>query len=159
MRSFKHKPDNRRQVYLALASQIEGQLRDAYAKRHEEDSETQSSIAEKLGVDRSAVHRRLTGRVNMTIETLADMIWALRHCIKVEIFDPTETRSNGRHVIPLHTGFEKIEGANVIASSYQNIQSAQSHLPLKGNFWISSAATMHNKSMDVSGNAKQVPTE
>ena len=30
----------------------------------------------------------------MTIETIADMVWALRHAINVEIFDPTERGSN-----------------------------------------------------------------
>lgn len=120
MRSFNHKPDNRRQVYLALASQIEGQLRDAYAKRHDEDNETQSSLAEKLGVDRSAVHRRLTGRVNMTIETLADMVWALRRCIKVEIFDPDESGTNERCVKPreyffkAHSKFESARSEGIL---------------------------------------------
>jgi hypothetical protein len=28
------------------------------------------------------------GRTNMTIETIADMVWALDHEIKIEIFDP-----------------------------------------------------------------------
>jgi hypothetical protein len=29
------------------------------------------------------------GHTNMTLETLADMVWALKHAIKVEVFDPT----------------------------------------------------------------------
>jgi DNA-binding phage protein len=101
VKSFQFEPDNRRQTYLALASQIEGQLRDAYARRYEAKGETQSSLAAKLGVDRSAIHRRLTGRTNMTIETIADMVWALGHCIKVEIFDPETTSTNHRHLRPV----------------------------------------------------------
>lgn len=102
MRSFKRNPDNRRQVYLALVGQVEGQLRDVYAKRHEAGLETQSSVAEKLGVHRSVVHHRLTGRQNMTLETLADMAWALGCCIAVDIYDPADRPSNRARVIPSH---------------------------------------------------------
>ena len=95
-------PNNRRQVFLALASQIESKLRDAYAKRHAAGLDTQTSIAEKLGVDRSAVNRRLIGRTNMRTETIADMVWALGQCIDVDIFDPYERPSNAKRVISEH---------------------------------------------------------
>jgi len=29
------------------------------------------------------------GHTNMTIETIADMVWALDHAVKVEIYDPS----------------------------------------------------------------------
>lgn len=88
MRSFRHKSDDKRSTYLGLAGSIESQLRQAYAKRHEQGRETQASLAEKLGVNRSAVNRRLLGHTNMTIETLANMVWALGYGVKIEIFDP-----------------------------------------------------------------------
>jgi len=71
-------------------------LREAYDRLFQAGLVTQSSIAKKLGVDRSAVHHRLMGHTNMTIETIADMVWALNHAIKVEIFDPhtAQHRSN-----------------------------------------------------------------
>jgi transcriptional regulator with XRE-family HTH domain len=81
-------------MFLKLSSQIEGQLREAYAKKHEAGQINQSALAEKLGVDRSAVHRRLNGRVNMTEETIADMIWGLDLDIDVKIFDPVTTTTN-----------------------------------------------------------------
>jgi hypothetical protein len=76
-------------MFLSLSGQIEGQLREAYDRKFQAGLATQSSLAAKLGVNRSAVHHRLTGRINMTIETIADMVWALDHDIKVEIFDPS----------------------------------------------------------------------
>lgn len=79
--------DPRRRIYLRLASQIEGQLREAYARKHESGECTQSSIAEKLGINRSAVHRRLNGHTNMTTEVIADMVWALGQEIDVKIYD------------------------------------------------------------------------
>jgi transcriptional regulator with XRE-family HTH domain len=89
-------------MYLGLASMIEGQLRDAYAKRHEEGLETQSSLAAKLGVHRSVVSRRLQGRANLTVETIADLVWALGHAIRVEVFDPNERLTNSPFVRSEH---------------------------------------------------------
>ena len=57
---------NRRQVFLALASSIESQLRDAYAKRHAAGLDNQTTLAEKVGVHRSAINKRLLGKTNMT---------------------------------------------------------------------------------------------
>ena len=88
MPSFRTKVSARRGVYLALSAQVERQLREAYARAFETGLVTQSSVADKLGIDRSAVHRRLTGRTNMTLETLADMVWALDQTIEVRIGDP-----------------------------------------------------------------------
>jgi hypothetical protein len=47
-----------------------------------------TTIAKKLRVGRSVVNRRLSGHANLTLETIADMLWALDHDISVEIFDP-----------------------------------------------------------------------
>jgi len=66
---------------------IESKLRDAYARRHDEGKATQASLAEKLGVNRSSIHRRLNGAENMTLKTVADLVWALDCCIEIEIAD------------------------------------------------------------------------
>jgi hypothetical protein len=76
-------------MFLSLSGQIEGQLREAYDRKFQAGLATQSSLAAKLGVNRSAIHHRLMGHTNMTTETIADMVWALDHDIKVEIFDPS----------------------------------------------------------------------
>lgn len=100
VRSFRHQSDNRREVYLNLINSIESQVRQAYARRHEEQGLTQSALAEKLGVDRSVIHRRLSRQTNVTAETVADMVWGLGHCIKVDIFDPEDRPSNEFRVVP-----------------------------------------------------------
>jgi len=82
------KIDARRRIFLSLAGQIESQLREAYDRKFCAGVATQSSLAKKLGIDRSAIHHRLMGHTNMTIETIADMVWALDHDIVVNIFDP-----------------------------------------------------------------------
>lgn len=101
MRSFRHQADNRREVYLNLVNSIETQLRQAYARKHEEEGLSQTALAEKLGVNRSVVHRRLSHQANVTAETIADMVWALGQCIKVEIYDPRDRPSNEFRVMPV----------------------------------------------------------
>ena len=86
MPSSHPKPSDRRKTFLRLAGEIEGQLRDAYDHRYR-SGVTQASIADKLGVNRSAIHHRLMGRGNMTIETIADMVWALGCKISIKISD------------------------------------------------------------------------
>jgi transcriptional regulator with XRE-family HTH domain len=77
-------------MFLNLSGQIEGQLREAYDCQFQAGKATQASLAKKLGIDRSTVHRRLTGHTNMTTETIADMVWGLGYAINVEIFDPSK---------------------------------------------------------------------
>lgn len=98
MPSSRPKPNLRRQIYLALVSKVEGQIRDVFAKRAELEGLTQVAVAEKLGVHRAVINRRLNGRTNMTIETIADMAWAIGACIDVDIYDPAE-RPDRNHTL------------------------------------------------------------
>jgi len=101
MSSFRKLPSLRRQVFLSLSNSIEHQLRKAYAVLHDEDGLTQVDLAERLGVDRSVVHRRLMGHTNMTVESIADMVWALGCCIDVEIYDPKTKPERNNHLAPV----------------------------------------------------------
>jgi transcriptional regulator with XRE-family HTH domain len=113
--SSRAKPNLRRQIYLALVGKVEGQIRDVFTKKAETDGLTQAQVAAKLGVGRSVVHRRLTGRTNMTVETLADMAWAIGACIEVDIYDPLE-RPEKNHVlaealrVPIYTSLPASAG-------------------------------------------------
>jgi hypothetical protein len=94
LRSFRTKLDGRRSTYIHLSGDVETQLREAFDERHQAGEETQASLAEKLGVNRSVIHRRLTGRANLTLSTLADMVWALGYAIKIVIYKPSEAGEN-----------------------------------------------------------------
>lgn len=85
-------------MYLALVSKVEGQIRDVFTKRAEAEGLTQAAVAEKLGIHRAVVNRRLNGRTNMTIETIADMAWAIGACVDVDIYDPIE-RPDRNHTL------------------------------------------------------------
>ncbi len=95
--------DPRRMTFLNLSSQIEGQLREAYDCEFKAGRETQSSLARKLGVGRSAIHRRLSGHTNMTAESIADMVWALNRAIKLEIYDPLNGCTANYHFMAAST--------------------------------------------------------
>jgi hypothetical protein len=83
---------------------VESQLREAFDDRYHAGEETQTSLAEKLGVNRSVIHRRLTGRANLTLSTLADMVWALGYAIKIVIYKPSDTGENAHLAKPAKVG-------------------------------------------------------
>ena len=94
MRSFQRKPTNRRAMYLSGAGSVESQLREAYGNRFDAKLDTQVTLADKLGIGRSAVNKRLRGMMNMTLETVSDMAWALGYSIIIKIFDPGTYHTN-----------------------------------------------------------------
>ena len=108
-------------MFLKLSGMIEGQLRDAYAKKYEAGTLNQSSLAQRLGVNRSAVHHRLTGETNMTIETIADMIWGLDHDIELKIFDPQDSTKN--HSIESHAPLPDASQSSVADTALMRLAS------------------------------------
>jgi transcriptional regulator with XRE-family HTH domain len=86
-----------------LAGQIESQLREAYQRRFDAGELNQSTLASKLGVGRSVIHRRLNGQTNMTIETIAEMAWALDLDVDVR-FDNRATPSDASNCDALGLG-------------------------------------------------------
>jgi hypothetical protein len=88
MPSSRRTTNPKRKMFLNLSGQIESQLREAYGRKFQAGAANQTSLAKKIGIGRSTVHRRLMGHTNMTTESIADMVWALDHAIKVEIYDP-----------------------------------------------------------------------
>lgn len=91
---FQKRPDQRRRVFLNLIGEIENGLRDAYGIRHEQKRINQIKLAEKLGINRSVVHHRLTGRRNLTVRSIADLVWGLDWGVRVEFYDPETERRN-----------------------------------------------------------------
>lgn len=120
MRSLAPKPSNRRAVFLSFATSVESQLRAAYAKRFEQGLETQTTLAKKLGVDKSSVNRRLKGETNMTLQTVADMVWGLEQCIEIKIIDPKENKSNSPRIVPC---FEAEPVIEAVATSNRSTSS------------------------------------
>jgi hypothetical protein len=91
---FRAKPDPRRQFYLALIAQVETALRAAYGKRYEQGRTNQSKLSKLLKVARSTIHKKLTGRTNLTLKSIADLAWALDHKVSFTLADPELDRRN-----------------------------------------------------------------
>lgn len=122
----------RRNTFLALAGAIESRLRDIYASKHEKEGLTQQAIADKLGIGRSVVNRRLKGSQNMTTEAIADMVWALGQCIEIKIYDPQEKCDN-------HKSSIFIENTS-LSAPVTVIKSAGAWLPKKASVLSSGAS-------------------
>lgn len=99
---FQKRPDKRRRVFLSLVSEIDRGLRDAYGARYEQGRTNQKRLAEKLGVHRSVIHRRLTSQANLTVKSIADLVWGLDWGLKIAFFDP-ETEHGQNFAIDLLT--------------------------------------------------------
>jgi hypothetical protein len=112
-------PDLRRQIFLGLASKVEGQLRDLYEKRGREGV-NQTMISKKLGCNKSLITRRLNGRSNMTIETLADMVWAGGGCVTIDIFDPKDRVGSNERLPPHEDFLIHTRNDNSVASFYSD---------------------------------------
>jgi len=75
----------RRRTFVRLIGEIQHALNSAYAEEHEIRGLTKSQIAREIGRDRSFVTRKLTGMSNMTLESLADLAYALNRPVKVTL--------------------------------------------------------------------------
>lgn len=89
---FRKRPDQRRRMFLSLVSQIDKGLRDAYGTRYEQGRTNQKRLSEKIGVDRSVIYRRLTGKTNLTLKSISDLVWGLDWGVAVRFFDPETER-------------------------------------------------------------------
>lgn len=70
--------DPRDEAVAHFISMVGRQLQDAFLHRRNDESMTQQDLAAVLGVDRSRIHRCLSGSSNLTLESVAELVWALR---------------------------------------------------------------------------------
>jgi len=121
-------PNNRRQMYLSLASSVQSQFREAYGARHENSLDNQVTLANKLGVGRSAVNKRLRGLMNYTLESISDLAWALGYAVIIKIFNPNEYATNEFYVRSEHASPPPVlpvgqyfaeSGINSLTTSYE----------------------------------------
>lgn len=59
-------------------SEIGRELQLAFVARKKECGLTQQAVAKMLGINRSQVHRCLSGHANLTADTIGQLAWALR---------------------------------------------------------------------------------
>lgn len=96
--SFRSKIDKRRQTYIRLLSEIAHALNKALEEEHAQRGLTQADIARTLGKQKSFVSRKLSGDTNMTLETLADLAYALDRPVRVSL--PSREPAFGQNFSP-----------------------------------------------------------
>jgi transcriptional regulator with XRE-family HTH domain len=79
------KIEKRRRTYVRLIGQIHHALNDALREEHERRGLTQTGMAEALDMSKSFVSRKMNGTSNMTLETLADLAFALDRAVSVNL--------------------------------------------------------------------------
>jgi predicted XRE-type DNA-binding protein len=83
--SFLFELDPRQEAAADLIADIGRQLQTLHEDRQATGKLTQQDIATRLGVDRARVNKCLSGYNNLTLRTLAELVWAMDGEIEVTI--------------------------------------------------------------------------
>lgn len=91
--------DKRRRTYVRLIGEIHHALNQALVEENALRQLTITKMAEILGHDKSFVSKKMSGMSNMTLETLADLAFALNRPVRVAL--PSRAAKLGsNHVDP-----------------------------------------------------------
>lgn len=86
MTSSRKAPLNkRRRTYVRLIGEINHVLNEALAQEFERRQLTMTKMGEIIDRDKSFVSKKMNGTTNMTLETLADLAYALNRPVKVTL--------------------------------------------------------------------------
>jgi len=112
MTSASPRLDKRRRTFVRLIGEIHHALNQALSEEKESRGLNKTKIARLLGLDRSAISKKFDGRHNMTLESLADLAFALDRPVKVSL--PAREKSAGSNRPEL--GWTNLSAAPVLAS-------------------------------------------
>lgn len=94
------KIDKRRRTYVRLMGEIQHVLNEALSAEYEKRGLTKTEIGKILGLGRSAISKKFDGRHNMTLETLADLAFALDRPVKVALPERVAPSAGSNSVLP-----------------------------------------------------------
>lgn len=77
--------DKRRRTYVRMIGEIQHALRQALGEENAKRNLTRTEMARLLGTNKSFITRKLSGSGNMTLETLADLAFALDRSVKITL--------------------------------------------------------------------------
>jgi len=83
--SFSLNTTPRRRSYVRLIGEIQRALNSALEEENAKRGLTRTMIADILGKNKSVITRKFAGSGNMTLETLADLAYALNRPVKVSL--------------------------------------------------------------------------
>lgn len=87
MTSFRLEVDPKERATGRFFARVIDELQRAVAAEKRERKLTQQKIAEILGVNRSVVNRRISGKDNLTVKSLAETAWALGYEPRFELVE------------------------------------------------------------------------
>ena len=121
MKSSSVKIEPRRRSYLRLIGELESQLHKAYEEEHGTSGLTFADIARKLGCHKSFITRKMNGTSNMTLETLADLVFALRRRITIQMVETEAEDGNhmGINAVP-ETASDYAPGSVTVSYAHAN---------------------------------------
>lgn len=85
MMSSRIELSSRRRTYVRLLGDVRHALNAALVEEAAQHGLTKAELARRIGRDKAFVTRKLDGRGNMTLETLADLAFALNRPVKVSL--------------------------------------------------------------------------
>ena len=89
--SYQIKLDKRARQAAKFISKLQTRIQEMLVQ----SGMTQQEVAERLGVDRSLINRRLTGKANLTARSIADFSYVFGKEVDIKFSEPTqESRVN-----------------------------------------------------------------
>lgn len=114
MTSASPRLDKRRRTYVRLVGEIHDALNQALSEEKEKRGLNKTQIGKVLGLGRSAISKKFDGRHNMTLETLADLAFALDRPVKLSL--PARAAGAGSNQPPAmlvsHSAFPVLASIN-----------------------------------------------
>lgn len=93
--------DDRSEASSDFVSLVGRELQKAFTEQQKNHKLSQQALAKLIGVDRSRVHRCLSGYTNLTLESVADLAWAMKYQPHFELIPITDAEAGCNHFIQL----------------------------------------------------------
>lgn len=87
MKYSREKMDKRQRTYVRMIGDLRNQLNQALTEEFEKRGLTQAEMGRLIGRDKSFVSKKMNGVGNMTLETLADLAYALNRPVRFVLPD------------------------------------------------------------------------
>jgi transcriptional regulator with XRE-family HTH domain len=109
---------DREKSYARLIGEIQHALNEALSEEYSVRGLTKAQIATILRKNKSFVTRKLSGASNMTLETLADLAWALNRPVRIRL--PSRAPAGSNILMtppPTQTRARDLEDRSFVASA------------------------------------------
>ena len=103
MKSSSPHISKRRRTFVRFLGEIQHALLEALGEEHRKRGLTRAEIGRLIGRDKSFVTRKLSGESNMTLQTLADLAFALDRPVKVTLPSRAAGVGSNRSITPATT--------------------------------------------------------